>query len=517
MLTFYLIAGGLAVLAAAGIVRPLIAGRGDADNRDARDAAVFRDQLAEVERDLARGTITPDEAEGARAEVSRRLIAADQRARRGGATHPAPQGHSGLVAGLALVGTPALAAALYFGLGSPGVPDQPLATRPQALAGGAAAERPGQAEAEAEMAGQPRQPAETDAEYKAMVDRLQTMLADRPNDLQGHRLLANALMNLGRYGEAWRAYDKVIALSGGTVDAETRGAKAEGMILAAGGYVSPEAEAEIAKALDLDPALPIARYYGGLALQQAGRTDAAIAMWQSLRRDSPPDAPYLKWLDMMLADAQSARGGPAGGAIPGPTGKDIAAAEQLTPEQRAQMIDGMIARLDARLTQQGGTAEEWGRLMASYATLGRKEAAADAYRRALAALGDGPEADAVRAQAARLGLAPAAPVSPAAPAAPAAPQAGAPGPTPADMAAAAQMSPEERAAMVQGMVAKLEARLTEQGGSAAEWLRLIESYMKLDKPQEAARAYGLAAEALQGDPQVGFIKEQALLLGVPLQ
>lgn len=633
MLTFYLIAGGLALVAAIVIVRPLIAGRGEADSRDARDATVFRDQLAEVERDLARGTITPDEAEGARVEVSRRLIAADQRARHRGATGQAPQGRSGLVAGLALVGTPALAAALYLGLGEPGVPDQPLASRPAALAGagGVVAPRPDQAEAEAAMAGQQQPPSEPDPEYAAMAKQLEATLADRPNDVQGHKLLANTLMNLGRYAEAWRTYDKVIELSGGTVDADTRGAKAEGMILAAGGYVSPEAEAEIARALQLDPSLPIARYYGGLALGQAGRLDEAIAMWQALRRDSPPDAPYLPWLDRMMADAMQARGGAGGGtggaggagaAIPGPSTEDIAAAEQLTPEQRAEMVngmvarlddrltrqggtaqewvqliasyatlgraeeardaydralaaldgagaetvraqaarlgvadpaaagptttlpdpaapqspaapteadiaaasgmspedraamvDGMVARLDDRLTRQGGTAEEWGRLMASYAKLGRMEAAADAYARALVKLGEGAGADAVRAHAARLGIASGAP----APAAPQTSRPTSPGPSAADMAAAAQMSPEDRAAMVGGMVARLEARLTGEGGSAEDWLRLIDSYMKLDQPQEAARAYRLAAEALQGDLQAAFVKEQALLMGVPLE
>ena len=415
MLTFYLIAGGLAVLAAGVLARPLIAGRGGADSRDAEDARVFRDQLAEIERDLARGTITPAEAEGARIEVSRRLIAADERARRESAPRPAPQRHSGLAAGLALIGTPALAAALYLGIGAPGVPDQPLAGR-QVLGGLAQgpAARPSQDEAEAEMAGKLPPPADADPQYADLVARLEQTVAQRPDDVQGHRLLAVSLVQLGRYAEAWRAYDRVLELTGEAADAETRAAKAEAMIMAAGGYVSPEATDEIAGALERDPALPMGRYYAGLALAQAGRTDDAIAMWQALRRDSPPDAPYLAWVDMMLADATAARDAPPvtgaamdaamdsatpraarepasdAGAGRGPAEADVAAAAELSPDERAAMIGGMVARLEDRLSTEGGSAEEWLRLIRSFVQLDRTEDAARAYRLAAAALADDP-------------------------------------------------------------------------------------------------------------------------------
>lgn len=518
MLTFYLIAGGLAVLAAVILVRPLVARRGAVDSRDARDVHVFRDQLAEIERDLARGTITAAEAEGARIEVSRRLITADQRARRARAPAPAPQGHSGLAAGLALIGTPALAMALYFGIGAPGVPDQPLAGRQAALAGlpdGRPAARPSQAEAEAQLAGQLPAPAEVDPQYAGLVARLEQTLAERPDDIQGHRLLANSLMQLGRFAEAWRAYDKVIGLTGGSAGAEIRAAKAEGMILAAGGYVSPEAADEIAAALERDPRLPIARYYAGLALRQAGRIDDAIAMWEGLRRDSPPDAPYLEWIDAMLADATAARDAPNPGPQPRPDQAEIEAAEQLSPEKRAAMVEETVTRLDARLAGEGGSADEWGRLIASYATLGRADEARAAYDRALAALGPGAEADALRAQAARLGIS--GDASAAAAPAPSPAANVAPGPTQEEIAAAEQMSPDDRAAIIDGMVARLEERLRAEGGTAEEWLRLIRSFVQLERPEEAARAYRLAAGELADDPSAGFLKEQAMLMGVAVE
>jgi cytochrome c-type biogenesis protein CcmH len=315
------------------------------------------------------------------------------------------------------------------------VPDQPLAGR-QGLAELAAGARPSQAEAEAEMAGQPP-PAAVDPQYAELVARLERTVAERPGDLEGHRLLANSLMQLGRFAEARRQYDRVIELSDGAAGAEVHAARAEAMNMAAGGYVSPEATDAIAAALERDPALPMARYYAGLALRQAGRLDDAVAMWQGLRRDSPPDAPYLAWVDTMLAEAEAARGGRPGAPSGDSSGVPSGPRSGASPETPAD-------------------------------------------------------------------------VPPGAPAAP-------PGPGQAETEAAARLPPEERAAMIEGMVARLEERLTTKGGTAEEWLRLIRSFVQLDRPEEAERAYRLAAAALAGDPAAGFVREQAMLMGVGVE
>jgi cytochrome c-type biogenesis protein CcmH len=92
-----------------------------------------------------------------------------------------------------------------------------------------------------------------------------------------------------------------------------------------------------------------------------------------------------------------------------------------------------------------------------------------------------------------------------------------PGPGRAELEAAERLSPEERAAMIEGMVARLEDRLKTEGGTAEEWLRLIRSFVQLDRPEDAKRAYGLAAAALADDPSAGFVREQAILMGVRLE
>ncbi len=148
MVLFYAVAGALALATALVLARPLITGRSGTEARGARDARLYRDQLDEIERDLARGTISAGEAEGARAEVSRRLIAAVGRAEAAVDLGPAPRRHSRLLAGIALIGAPALAVAIYLANGMPGQPDLPLAERAAIEAAQAEfAPRPSQAEA----------------------------------------------------------------------------------------------------------------------------------------------------------------------------------------------------------------------------------------------------------------------------------------------------------------------------------------------------------------------------------
>jgi len=379
MLIFYLIAGGAALAAALIVARPLLSSRGQAPGQDALDAQVFRDQLAEIERDLARGVIGPEEAEGARLEVSRRLLAADARARATGALKPGPRGVSRWVAAGALAMLPVAAAGLYAAVGAPGAEDRPLAARQQSdpMA------RPSQVEAErmaAEAAaneGRALTPPAADPTLAGYIDRLQDILKTRTDDPEGHRLLAVTLMQAGRYKEAYEAYARHIALAE-DADAETRTDYAEALIFAAGGYVSPEAEKSLRAALERDPAHPKAMFYAGVTLRQNGRPDLALGMWQSLLQNSPPDAPWRAAVEQAVAEVRQATGLPPA-AMPGPSQQDMDAAAGMSAEEQAEMIAGMVARLEERLITEGGEVEEWARLMFAYVQLGKPEEAKRIY------------------------------------------------------------------------------------------------------------------------------------------
>ena len=172
------------------------------------------------------------------------------------------------------------------------------------------------------------------------------------------------------------------------------------------GTVGPDARQAFAAALAADPSDPRARFFMGLAAAQDGNTEEALDRWLALEKDSPPDAPWLEGLRSnisrlaqqmgMAPDALAARRGKVAGApapsapamtaaAPGPSAADVAAAQNMSDQDRAQMIQGMVARLAARLEQEPQDVDGWLRLGRAYGVLGDKQKSLDAYRRASAA------------------------------------------------------------------------------------------------------------------------------------
>jgi cytochrome c-type biogenesis protein CcmH len=391
MAAFYIMAAALALLTGLALAWPLLGGQRGTASREAREAALYRDQLAEIECDVSRGVLSPAEAESARAEVSRRLLAAARRAEAAAAPGAAPLRLSRALAAAALVAAPALGLAVYLAVGTPGRVGEMQV--PADL-------RFSQAEAEALVPAEAPEPPAELTEFAGLIARLEKVMEQRPDDVQGLELLASGYVRLGRYGEGWRSYERLIERAGEAASAAQYAAMGEAMVLAAGGYVSPEAEAALAAALARDPGLPVARYYHALAAAQEGRIDEAIAAWERLEAETPADAPWAGFLERTLAEARALRDG-----APGPGAAEMAAAEALSGEERAAMVEGMVARLEARLTSEGGSPEEWLRLMRAYVQLDRRTDAARIAALGIAAF-EGSEAEFLREQALLLGLAP---------------------------------------------------------------------------------------------------------------
>lgn len=351
------------------------------------DVAAYRAQLDEVARDVARGTLAPEEADRLRAEVARRLLAADQAAQAS-----APQSASDAArAPVAALGLVVLAlgggVALYLWLGAPGYPDLPLAER-LARAEAAYRDRPSQDAAET-AARQPDRLPEAGQE-RDLVVKLRAAVAARPGDIEGHRLLARTEASLGNFAAARVAAARVVALRGALATAEDHADLAELMILAAGGaVVTPEAEAELVLALSADPLNGKARYYSGLMLALVGRPDKAFALWRPLLEDSTPEDPWFDpvrtQIEGLAAAAGVAYAPPDPAAVP--DAGALAAAEGMTGDERQEMIAAMVAGLEDRLMTTGGSAAEWARLVTALGVLGedaRKQAAVAAARAALA-------------------------------------------------------------------------------------------------------------------------------------
>lgn len=380
---FWVVALAAAAAVAILVARPLFAGRRAAAPRAAHDMQVFRDQLAALDRDVERGVIPPSESEGARAEISRRLLAAAEEAERAPGAGPAPGGTSRLAALGVVAAATAGAAALYLTLGAPGAPDLPLQERLAALQE-QARDRASQAEAERELAENAPESAaaapdtpET-AQMRALVERLKKVLEDRPDDVRGHRLLADSLRRLGAFPEALAAQRKLMALLGESAEADDYATTGELMILAVNGYVSPEAEDMLKAALTRDPTHASARFYAGLALAQNGRPDLALPLWAQLVRDGPADAPWIPMVRAQIDELAAASGlprpalpAPPASAAPGPSRDDVEAASRMTDDERREMIEGMVSRLGERLAEEGGPPEDWARLVSALGVLGR--------------------------------------------------------------------------------------------------------------------------------------------------
>ena len=359
MIWFWTADGLLILVVLAALLRPLIwrAGHGAGEGEAA--VAMFRHQLAEIETELAQGRLVSDEAAVTRTELTRRMLAAADRERDevdfAAASPPGISWRIGAAVGVAGL-LPAAAIAIYYTVGVPAAIDPPPAASTAHGAG------PHDA-----------------TELAAAADQLKARLERDPDHPEGWVLLGRTLASLQRFAEAGDAYGRAIALK--PDEPPLHAEMGEVLVLAAGGTVTPAAEAEFAKS----GSDPRARFYGAEAALQRGDNIAAKTMLQALLADAPADAPWRKIVGARLAEI--APGEPQANAKTpaGPTAQDIASAQSMSPEERQAMIRGMVERLAARLEQQPNDREGWSRLAHAYDVLGDTEKAQAARARAVAA------------------------------------------------------------------------------------------------------------------------------------
>ena len=381
---FALAAALLTALAVAAVLIPVLRRHRRGPSRADYDLTVYRDQLRELESDRARGLVSEEQEGAARTEIERRMLRA-ARAREAAQAAEAESleasGAGGRTAwrrraaavGLGLC-IPALAAGVYASLGTPGLPGRPFAE----------IERP-------------VEEPEAVAAFREPVERLAARLQSDPDNLEGWLLLGRSYVVLQRYREAAHALRQAAALSGG--DPEVLGMLGEAIVWANDGVVVPEAVSIFRQALETQPDDPASRFHLALARAQAGEVQEAYEMWLALAADAPADAPWRRDLEGLIRQAAEVlgvepgavpRGPPAAPRAPdvtevpsGPTADDVAAAAEMTPDERMEMIRTMVEGLAARLEENPDDAQGWRRLARSYAVLGEPGKALDTLRRAV--------------------------------------------------------------------------------------------------------------------------------------
>ncbi|MEO0683121.1 MAG: DEAD/DEAH box helicase, partial [Pseudomonadota bacterium] len=196
---------------------------------------------------------------------------------------------------------------------------------------------------------------------------------------------------LANLDEARDVHEEILAVQGDAATPDDLVSAAEAMILLVDGYVSPEAESRIAVALRDAPTHQIGRYYAGLAMAQTGQYGIALNLWRGLLDEGPDDAPWRAAIEAQIGDLARAAGEGEVQEAPGPTREQMQDAQELAPEDRREMIEGMVARLEDRLATEGGGPEEWARLINAYGVLGRPQDAARIWSDAARAFAEAPQ------------------------------------------------------------------------------------------------------------------------------
>ena len=353
----------LAFLALLPILAPLLRGGRPMRARASFDQAVYRDQLRELDREIARGLLTPAEAESARLEIQRRLLASDLVP-----VAPPRVSRSPVVAAVVFVVVGFGSVGAYLWLGAPGIPDEPFASRPAPVAAGNSEH----------------------ATLQEAAAKLEQKLKQNPSDPQGWLLYARSLAMLNEWGRAEAAYRRVMELGDTGVDVIAD--HAEMVVLAAGGTVTPAAAAAFNRVLKDDPGNGLARFYLAMAAAQAGEPHKAIDSWQSLLADTPSDSPVRQAIGQQIAAAAKAAGIPvpelaegtdAEAPPPGPDARPMADAASMPDQQRQAMIRSMVEALAAKQKANRGNLDGWLRLGQAYAVLHEPDKAADAYEEAI--------------------------------------------------------------------------------------------------------------------------------------
>ncbi len=388
----------LAVLTAAvlgSLLQPLARG-GESDLRpEDADLAVYKDQLAEIEADKARGLIGADEARSARAEVARRLIKISESGAEAVNTISPAAGllKPRYVIAVVAVLLPLVSAGVYLRLGAPNVPDMPLAARLDAPA--------------------------DQAPVLQMIAKVEQRLNQYPEDGKGWDVIAPIYMSLGRYPNAAEAFGNAMRILGETP--QRLAGYAQAALLAGDGVVSDDVRRAALKLLELEPGRSDAQLWLALGDEQEGKLAGALASYRRILAGAPAEWPWraateerIRAMQARLAGVPLAEGAKTSDALAaeptvrpnGPSAADVAAARDMSPDQQSVMINDMVGRLAKRLDRDGKDLAGWLQLMRAYKVLGRSEDAAKALANAKRNFADDAKAlNEIDAAARNLGIA----------------------------------------------------------------------------------------------------------------
>ena len=403
---------GFAILTAGviiALVRPLLRPAEAMSQSAAADVEVYRDQIRAIDAEAEQGLIEANEAEAARAELARRLIRAADSVDGASAPPadtqvPRTRERTLLYGASALI--PVLSIGVYLAVGSPNLPGTAYGER---IAG-----------------------SHNGRSITELVGLVEARLKANPGDAQGWEVIAPVYLKQRRFNDAARAYANSLRLNGETPDRIA--GFAEALVMANNGLIVPDARKAYERLRTIAPDEPEPKFWLAIAKEQDGDIAGSIADLEVMLKEAPADAPWKEMVEGRLGELRTAltrgaaatappatvAGAPAGAPATtddakapavaadrsrGPSAADVAAVEQLTPEQRSAFIQQMVDGLAARLAKDGKDLDGWKKLARAYKVMGREADAARAIADARRAFdGDTAALEAIDVLAKDLGI-----------------------------------------------------------------------------------------------------------------
>ena len=315
---------------------------------------------ATLDEDHQTGQLSDSDFAATCLDIDRRLLGLSQQVAQASASSPKDQTLTRLAVGLAII-LPLGAALIYTTLGRPDLRDNPLVDRA------------------AEIASRSETITATKKNLAQNLARAQAATVTTPDDIESWLKLAEAAASVNDSATEIRALRMARQLTND--DPSVLSLLAEALSRAADGRVTVPARNLIDTVLATDPDEPRALFLLGLAAFQDGDYQAAVTRWQRLLSISTADAPWLPIVRANIAQAAEA-GGIALPLANGPDADSIAAAADMTANDRQAMILSMVESLRDRLDETPDDTEGWLRLARAYDVLGDRAAAFTALARA---------------------------------------------------------------------------------------------------------------------------------------
>ena len=271
MIVFWLIAAALAAAALLLVLRPLVRRpKMPRLSRSEANVSIYKDQLRELDAELAAGTLTADDHGRARLELEARLLedvpsVEVERA-------PARSRTAAVAVGVAV---PLLALGIYFVAGTPGALD-------------------------------PRQALPSADQVEAMVARLAAKLRENPDDADGWKLLGRSYAVMGRYADAVNAYAKAAERS--PRDAQLLADFADALAMYRGQKLAGEPERLIQRALEIDPQNLKALALAGTAAYERQDYAKAAELWGRMLPLVPADSEDARMISENVDEARKLAG-----------------------------------------------------------------------------------------------------------------------------------------------------------------------------------------------------------------